>query len=245
VVIVDENMEMQLWPKVDPIGKRIHRGGMKTEAPWMTVVGVVRQVKHETLDSDPRIAFYLPQTQATVRTMSVVVRSTADPGWLTSAVRNEIRELDPDLPMFSIQSMERRVGESLARRRFAMALLGVLAGIAFALASIGIYGVMAYQVNQGTREMGIRIALGATHRGIVTLVLRQGLTLAAGGVLIGLAGAAVLPQFLRSLLFGVGAMDGLTFLTVSVLLVVVALVASYVPARRAARLEPAEVLRNE
>ena len=145
-------------------------------------------MKQYTLDTDSRIALYLPQTQAPVREMNVVVRGAADAAGLANAVRGQIRELDSDLPVYQVRTMEQRVEESLLRRRFSLQLLGLFAALALGLAAIGIYGVMAFLVNQGTREIGIRMALGATSGGILTMVLRRAMTLAAMGIAVGLGG---------------------------------------------------------
>jgi predicted permease len=243
VVIVDEYMAEQLWPGQDPIGKRIHIVELKSDDPWQTVVGVVGRVKQDSLDSDPRIAFYLAHSQFPARAMTVVVRSGMDQAGLLSGVKNELRNLDADLPMYDVRTMGQRVDESLARRRFSMLLVGVFASVALALATIGIYGVMAYLVNQGAREIGIRMALGATQRDILSLVVRQGMTLALSGVGIGLTGAFLLARLIRNLLFGVEATDPVTFLGISLLLALIALVASYIPAQRAARIDPMTSLR--
>jgi ABC-type antimicrobial peptide transport system permease subunit len=220
---------------------------VESKEPWLTIVGVVGRVKQESLDSDPRIAFYLPQTQYPSRAMTLVVRSQGggDPSALSPAVKKALRGIDPDLPMYSVRTMAERVAESLARRRFSMLLLGLFAGFALALATIGIYGVMAYLVNQGTREIGIRMALGATQRDILRLVAFQGMTLAVSGVGIGLAAALVFTRSMRSLLFGVNASDPASFGAISGLLTVVALLATYVPAKRAARVDPMVCLRAE
>jgi ABC-type antimicrobial peptide transport system permease subunit len=164
---------------------------------------------------------------------------------MTGSVKKEIREVDPALPMYSVRTMESYVERSLARHRFSMVLLGVFAAIALTLAAVGTYGVMAYLVGQGAREMGIRIALGASRSRIVGLVLRQGLTLAAAGVVIGLVGAFWLARFMATLLYGVSAGDPLTFVAIPALLFIVALAAGYVPARRAARVDPVVSLRCE
>jgi predicted permease len=243
VVLVDEYMAEQLWPGQDPIGKRIHIMELKSDDPWQTVVGVVGRVKQDSLDSDPRIAFYLPQTQFPTRAMTVVLRSGGDPAGQVSAVKNELRSVDPELPMYYVRTMGQRVDESLARRRFSMLLLGVFASVALVLATIGIYGVMAYLVNQGTREIGIRMALGATQHDILGLVVRQGMMLAFSGVAIGLTGAFVLTRLIRSLLYGVEPTDPLTFVGISLLLALIALPASYIPAQRAARIDPMVSLR--
>ncbi|HXY06755.1 MAG TPA: ABC transporter permease [Terriglobales bacterium] len=245
VVIVDEYMANQLWPGQDPIGKRIHIVELPSKDPWQTVVGVVGRVKQDSLDSNPRIAFYLAHTQFPTRAMTVALRSRTDPAAMLSSTKSELYNLDPDLPMYHLRTMEQRVNESLARRRFSTFLLGVFASVALTLATIGIYGVMAYLVNQGTRELGIRIALGASQRNIVTLVVRQGMTLAFSGVMIGLAAAFPLTRLIRSMLFGVGATDPTTFVGISSLLAMIALLASYLPAQRAARIDPLVSLRRE
>lgn len=244
-VIVDEYMAEQLWPGQDPIGKRIHIVELPSKDPWQTVVGVVGRVKQDSLDSNPRIAFYLAHTQFPSRAMTVAFRGSTSPAALLAACKNELRKLDPNLPMYYVRTMEQRVDESLARQRFSMLLLGVFASIALALATIGIYGVMAYLVNQGTRELGIRIALGASPRNILTLVVRQGMALALAGVTLGLAASFLLTGLLRSLLFGVQATDPITFVGISLLLAIITLLACYIPAQRAARIDPLISLRCE
>jgi predicted permease len=243
VALVDNFMAEQLWPGQEAVGKRIHM--VESATPWLTVVGVVGRVKHESLDSEPRIAFYLAQTQYPVRAMTLVLRSQGDPSAFSTAIRKELRGIDPDLPMYSVRTMNERIAESLARRKFSMLLLGFFAGVALALATIGIYGVMSYLVNQGTREIGIRMALGATQREILKLVVFQGMTLAVSGVAIGLVAAFLFSRLMRSLLFGVNAADPLTFGAISLLLTFVALLAIYIPAKRAARLDPVLCLRAE
>jgi predicted permease len=242
-VIVDEYMAAQLWPRQDPIGKRIHIVELQSKDPWQTVVGVVGRVKQDSLDSDPRIAFYLPHTQFPTRAMTVALRSSTNPAAMASAVKGELRNLDPDLPTYNVRTMGQRVDESLGRRRFTMLLLGAFASIALILATIGIYGVMAYLVNQGTREIGIRVALGASRRSIHSLVVRQGMALALSGATIGLAAAFFLTRLIRSLLFSVQATDPITFGGISLLLLLIAFLASYIPARRAARIDPIISLR--
>jgi len=243
VVIIDDFLAKQLWSGQEAVGRRIHM--VESKVPWLTVVGVVGRVKHESLDSEPRIAFYLPQTQYPSRAMTVVMRSQGDPSALSPAAKKELRGIDPDLPMYSVRTMSERVSESLARRRFSMFLLGIFAGVALALATIGIYGVMSCLVNQGTREIGIRMAVGATQREIVKLVVLQGMSLAVTGVAAGLAAALVFTRLMRSLLYGISAADPVTFAGISLLLTFVALVATYIPARRAARIDPILCLRSE
>ncbi len=246
VAIVDDYMAQQLWPNQDPIGKRLHIGGInETNSPWITVVGVVGRVKQYTLDSDSRIAYYVPQTQYVTRAMNVVMRASNDPVALSGAVKQQIRELNPDLPLYNVSTMQERFNNSLARRRFTMLVLGTFAAISLGLAVIGIYGLIAYLVGQGSREVGIRLALGATPANIVTMIVRGGMTLAFWGVGIGIGGALVVSRLMRSLLFGVGVTDVVTFVAVPALLAGIALFASYVPARRASRIDPSISLRCE
>ena len=245
VGIVDEYMAKELWPNQSPLGKRLHNGGITDKEPWITVVGVVGRIKQYTLDSDSRIAIYYPQTQFVTSEMNVVVRTSGDPAALYSAAREQIQSVDGDLPIFHVEAMEQRVQESLARRRFAMLLLSLFAGLAVALAMIGIYGVVSYVVNQGTREIGIRLALGAMPRAILRLVIGRGMRLAIPGVVIGLLGSLVCTQMMRGLLFGVSPLDPLTFIAVPSLLVSVALLASFIPAQRATRVDPTVSLRSE
>ncbi len=245
VTLVDEFMAQQMWPGQDPIGKRLHLGGLDSNRPWITVIGIVGRVKQYALDENSRIAHYLPQTQFPTREMNVVLRAGQSPTNLTAAVKQEIRNLDSDLPAYSIRTMEQRTVESLARRRFSMTLLGLFAVLALVLATLGIYSMMSYLVAQGTREIGIRMALGATSSGILNLILKQGFVLVLAGAAAGLIGAWILSGFLHSLLFGVNATDPVTFAGVTLLLAVTALLATYFPARRAAQVDPMISLRWE
>ncbi len=246
VAIIDDYMAQQLWPNQDPIGKRLHIGGIsETNSPWITVVGVVGRVKQYTLDSDSRIAFYLAQTQYATRAMNVVMRTSNDPVALAGALRQQIHELNPDLPLYNVTTMQERFNKSLARRRFIMLVLGTFAAISLGLAAIGIYGLIAYLVGQGSREVGIRLALGATPTNIMTLIVRGGMTLALWGVGIGIVGALLVGRLMRSLLFGVAVTDIVTFVAVATLLACIAFFASYIPARRASRIDPSTSLRCE
>ena len=246
VAIVDEFMAREFWPNQDAVGKRIHTGSINDGArPWITIVGVTGRVKQYALDTDSRIAIYFPQAQAPVREMNLVVRSAAEAGALAKSIRGMIHEVDSDLPLYQVRTMEQRVEESLARRRFSLVLLGLFAALALGLAAIGVYGVMAFLVNQATREIGIRIALGASSGGILVLILRRAMTLALLGIAVGLAAAIPLTRLLRSMLFGVRESDALTFAAASIALAAVALVASYLPARRASRIDPLLSLQPE
>lgn len=244
VAIVDEFMAEQMWPGRDALGKRFKMAGSDT-APWITVVGIVGRIKHEGLETFSRICLYLPHQQFPRREMYLTVRSEKDAAGLTSSIKQEIQKLDPDLPVYSVQTMEQRLGQSLARRRFSMVLLALFAAVAMILATLGLYGMMAYQVSQGTREIGIRMALGATRPLILKLVVGQGMMLALAGVGLGVAGALAMTGLMQSLLFGVAASDPLIFGLVTSVLALVALLASYFPARRAAQVDPMVSLRWE
>jgi predicted permease len=245
VCVIDETMAKTYWPREDPIGRRIHRGGRTAKLPWMTVVGVVRHVRYRTLESPSRVEVYWPyaQTPFALGTMSLAIRSAADPESLVGAVRRAVQSLDPDQAVYSIRTLAELEAESMARRRLSMALLAIFAGAALLLAAVGIYGVMSYAVAQRAHEIGIRMALGSRGGQVVALVLRRsgGLTLAGIGT--GLVGSLLLTRFIASLLFGVSSYDPLTFTAVAALLMLVALAASYIPARRAAAVDPVKALR--
>jgi predicted permease len=242
VAIVNENFAQRFWPDEDPIGKRLQRG---TKGPWRTVVGVISDEKEFSLESEPPISVFHPIEQFTIGTRYLVARTSSDPALMIGEVTKEIRALDPELPVYDVNTMEQRLYDSLARRRFSMFLLGVFAAIALTLASIGIYGVMAYSVNQRTHEIGIRMALGAQQRNILQLVFRQALTLIGLGIAIGITGAFALTRIMSGLLFGVSATDSFTFIMISLLLGCIAMLASYLPARRAAKVDPIVALRYE
>jgi predicted permease len=247
VTVIDDRMARTLWPGESALGKRIRRGGFdaSSNAPWLTVVGVVGHVKQDALDADSRMAMYLGHRQSPRRAMTVVVRTAGNPEASTESIRQEIRSIDATLPMFRVKTMASRVETSLAERRFSTLLLGLFAALALALAIIGVYGVIAYRVSQGTRELGIRLALGATPGAITRLVVRYAAILALLGVTIGVVGALVLGRVVESLLFGVTARDIVTFTSVPAALALVAVLASYLPARRASRIDPTEALRAE
>jgi len=244
VAIVDDFMAQQLWPGESAIGKRLRTGGADSTTPWLTVVGVVGRVKQYTLDADSRIAMYFPHTQYPARAMNIVMRTDHDAASYASAARRELREVDPGLPVSRERTMNARVEESLARRRFAMLLLTIFAVLALGLAVVGVYGVMAYLVSQGTRELGIRLALGATPRAILALIISRGMAVSAAGLLAGIIGAFALTRFMQSLLFQVEPSDPLTFVSIPVVLGVAALAATYVPARRAAQIDPLQTIRD-
>jgi predicted permease len=245
VAVVDENMARKYWPNADPVGRRIKLGGPGDDTPWMTVVGVVGNVKQYALDTESRVALYIPQLQTQVGGMYVVARTSTDPVGLAAAITKEARAMDSNVPVYDVKTMEQRFSESLARRRFAMFALGLFAVTAMLLAIIGIYGVMSYSVAQRTREIGIRVALGAQTRDVLRMVIGQGMLLAAVGVSIGLLGAVALTRVMSSLLFGVSATDPVTFAAITLILAAVAFLACYIPARRATKVDPMEALRYE
>jgi putative ABC transport system permease protein len=241
VVIVDEAFAERFWRNENPLGKRLQ----SSSGTWRTVVGVISGAKEYSAEKEPPIAVYFPFEQYVARNMFLLVRTINDPVRMASVITREIQTQDPELPVFDVGSMDQRLYDSLSRRRFAMFLLGVFAVIALMLAMIGIYGVMAYSVNQRTHEIGIRIALGAPPAGILRLVIGQASILAAGGIAIGAAGAVALTRLMASLLYGVGATDGFTFITTALVLGLTAILAGYFPARRAARVDPMVALRHE
>ena len=245
VVIIDDYMAAQFWPGQDPLGKKVRLGALSSNAPFVTIVGVVGRVKQYTLDSDSRIALYLPHLQHPSRDLNVVVRTSREPSSLAGAVTLAIHDLDPGLPVYSIRSMQQRVADSLARRRFAMGLLAFFAIVSLILAALGTFTVIAYLVNQGLPEIGIRIALGATRLNILSMIVRRGMLLTVYGVAAGLICAFILSHFIEGLLFGVLPHDPETYFAVSVVLISVSLLATGIPAGRAARTDPVTCLRNE
>jgi predicted permease len=246
VAIVDAALARTYWPGVDALGKRVKLGSANSTSPWMTIVGGVRHVRHRTLEAQSRVTLYWPQEQNPSSTMSLAVRtSSPEPHALSATVQREILAIDPDQPVYKVRTMHELMGDSVARRRLAMLLLALFAGAALALASFGIYGVMSYLVAQRAHEMGIRIALGASRAGVLRLVLVQSLAITLAGVTVGLVGSLVMAGLLSSLLFNVAPRDPVTFGPVSALLTLVALLASFLPAHRATRVDPVVSLRYE
>jgi putative ABC transport system permease protein len=249
VAVVDDEFVKRFYkPGESPIGKRLWFGDPtpNDSTIYITIVGVVGHARHEGLDAEPRVQVYRPFTQAGGGGGgTMVVRTTGDPLRMVPTVRGAIREIDRDMPLANIRTMEEMIGRSMSQRRLSTILLGTFSGLALLLATIGIYGVMSYTVSQRRRELGIRMALGASRDGVLRLVLRQGMTLAIIGVVIGLFGAFALTRLVASQLYGVQATDPATFVAVTVVLTTVALVASLVPAMRATRVDPVIALREE
>jgi hypothetical protein len=246
-IVIDQRMARALWPGESAVGKRVRRGGFDatSNAPWLTVVGVVGHVKQDALDADARMAMYLGHRQFPRRAMTAVVRAVGPAEALTTPVRETIAGVDAALPMFRVKTMAARVETSLAERRFSTLLLVLFAALALGLAIVGVYGVIAYRVSQGTRELGIRLALGATPGGVAGLVVRHAALLACSGAMMGLIAAVALGRVLESLLFGVNPRDVVTLAAVPVLLVAVAVLAAALPALRASRINPTEAIRAE
>jgi len=245
VTIIDERLAREYWPKEDPIGKRIRFGPPEDNEPWHTIVGVVREVKHDRLDASTRMSVYLPFAQMPIGGSSLAIRSAGRPENITGAVRAQLRELDPDLPLTQVRPMTEVVARSVWQPRLYTALFGVFAAVALILATVGIYGVMSYAVTQRTREIGLRMALGAERKDVLKLVVGHGVVITAIGIGAGLAAAVGLTRLMSSLLFGVTTTDPITFAAVSVVLAGVALGACFVPAMRAARVDPMVALRYE
>ncbi|HEU4390847.1 MAG TPA: ABC transporter permease [Blastocatellia bacterium] len=246
VALINETMARELWPAEDPLGKRIKfPGSERNPQPWRTIVGVVGDVKQYGLDKRQPMQIYLPEAQYPVSFMTLVIRTNTEPAGMKGPVRDVIRDLDKDKAVFDVVTMDELLSDSKSLRTFAMMLLGVFSGVALLLAVVGLYGVVSYTVTQRTREIGVRVALGARDTNIQMMILREGSLLAAAGVMLGLAASAVLTRFMESLLFRVSATDSGTFAGVSLILILVALTASVIPARRASRVDPMVALRHE
>ncbi|HEV3469892.1 MAG TPA: ABC transporter permease [Pyrinomonadaceae bacterium] len=247
-VVINQTMARKFWPGEDPTGKRIR---LRADAPWLTVVGVAADTKNRGLGAETKPEMYFPHSEQSFglgppsSAMTLVVRSANDPRQVVSAIRAEVRAMDRDLPVYRVQTMGEVVAASISRTRFTMLLLALFAGLALLLASVGVYGVMSYGVGQRTHEIGVRKALGAQPRDITGLFVRQGFVLALAGVGLGLLGALALTRAMRGLLYGVTASDPLTFMSVPLLLMATALLACYLPARRATRVDPMTALRYE
>ena len=249
VALVNETLAARYFAGREPVGGRIRMGG--NNAPWLTVVGLVRDVRHNGMTGAVKEKFYVPHAQFAraagfpYPTMYVVAKTSGDPLALAAPIRQAVAALDPNLPVANVRTMERVVADSISTPRFTGFLLGLFAAVALTLSAIGIYGVLTYIVSQRTHEIGIRMAIGASVGSVVRMVLRSGLALSVTGIAIGLLAAALVTRLMASLLYDVAPLDPATFVAVPVVLAGVALVASYVPAWRAARVDPLRALRTE
>ena len=242
VVVNETFVRLFFEDGVDPVGKRIHTGG---ESAWMTVVGVTQDVKHYGVDEEMRPGVYQPLRQMPRGGMQVAVRTAVDPAGVVSAVRNELRTADPDLPLYNVMTMRERLDDSLWTRRASSTLIAIFSTVALTLAVAGIYGVISYGVGQRAHEISIRIALGARKAQVVRQVMRQGMRLVGVGAAVGLAAAYAAARVVSGLLVGVSATDPMTYAAVTLVLLAIAALANFIPARRAARTEPMEALRGE
>ena len=246
VAVVIQSWARREFPGQDPIGQRLtFDDPADADAEWMTVVGVVGDVRHRALSEDPMAEVYWSQLQLPQRHATLVVEAAGDPAALTAAVRAAVREVDPDLPVYRVRTLDEVVAASLSSSRFNAVLFGLFAALALALAAVGVYGVVSYAVAQRTHEIGIRMALGAGHRSVVGMVLRQGMGTVLLGVAAGLVGAVFASRLLAGLVFGVSPRDPLTFALVPLALAAVALLANVVPAKRATQVDPMIALRRE
>jgi putative ABC transport system permease protein len=244
-VIINETFARSFFGHGDALGKRIKIGAPGSPRPWMLIAGIVKDVKSEGLDAEVTPEMYLPYSQDIGPAMTLVVRTAGDPEHSIAPVRREVLSIDKDQPVYNISTMKRLLEESIAQRRLNMLMLGAFALLALLLATSGIFGVMAYTVAQRTHEIGIRSALGAQKRDILSLVVWHGMMLSLIGVGIGVGASLALTRFLSSLLYGVSSTDPATFAVIALLLAGVALVACYIPARRALKVDPMVALRYE
>ncbi len=249
VAIINETMARQFWPGEDVLGKRFKLGSSDSTRPWLTIIGVAADVRQMGADVPVKAEMYMPYRQVDYNPWfaprDLVIRASVDPLSLVAAARREIHAVDPNQPLSVIRTMDEILGEETTARRAEMILLAVFAGLAMLLASLGIYGILSYFVAEHTPEIGVRMALGAGRRDILALVLKKGMSLVLIGVAVGLAASFGLTRLIASLLYGVSATDLLTFVVITLLLVVVAMLACWIPARRAARVDPMVALRYE
>jgi putative ABC transport system permease protein len=246
VVVISEGMARRYWPGEEAVGKRIAVGRIRSPEDWIQVVGVVKDVRQFELTADPKPQMYLTHRQyGFFDAQDLVVKTDVDSASMANAVRKAVWEIDKDQPVSNIRAMETILADSIARQRFSMLLLAIFASVALVLAAVGIYGVMSYSVAQRTHEIGIRMALGAQTSAVLKLAVGYGLKLVLAGIAIGLVAAFALTRVMSTLLFGVTATDPTTFTLISLLLVAVAAIASYIPARRATRVNPIIALRYE
>ncbi|HEX5757771.1 MAG TPA: FtsX-like permease family protein, partial [Thermoanaerobaculia bacterium] len=243
VAVVGEGLARRYWPRRSPLGARVQFGSREDD--WRTVVGVVADMRHDGLEAEAPLQAHVPYAQASPWRLHLLVRAGGDPAALAPALRREVRAVDPQIPVADVRTLEEVLHASLARRRFGLLLVGGFAALALLLAGVGIYGLVAYTVQQRLRELGVRRALGATSRHLHALVLRRGLGHTALGVALGWGAGLLLARSIRSLLFGVAEDDPATYAAIAAAVLAVALLACWLPARRAAAVDPAVVLRGD
>jgi putative ABC transport system permease protein len=246
-MIVNQKLVQEIFPDENPIGKRITFGGTDANGQprWFEIIGVVANVRSVELREEPNPELYFSAQQDLWPAMSLVIRSTIEPSSLSASVRQAVNEVDRSVPVADVKTMDHVVSESITQPRFNLFLLGLFGAVAMVLSAAGIYGVTAYTVTQRTHELGIRIALGAQVGDVLKMILGQGMAVIGVGLVVGLAAAFALTRLLRTLLFGVGENDPLTFVAITAILVLVALIACYIPARRATKVDPLTSLRAE
>jgi len=244
VALVNAAAAKKYWPGLDPVGRRVSRGSGKN-IRWCTIVGVVKNVKTESLDGPDRPQIYLPAYQESALGLAFFLRATSGASALTAAVRREIHAADADLPIYAVATMDEMMTRSLAPRRFVAVIIGAFAGVSLLLAGLGIYGVIALTVTQRRREIGVRLALGASRRQIAAMVLRHGLTIASIGIGVGVLGGMTATLAMRGLLFQIHPLDPLTWISIAALLLTVAAFACWLPAHRAAKVNPMQALRSD
>jgi putative ABC transport system permease protein len=249
VVVISETMARTHWPNEDPLGKRMRVWDERW--PWLEIVGVVKDVRHRAVDMEPRTWWYVPHAQGhatayyTPRDMYLTVRSATDPSMLVPALRNAVHSYDASVPISRVQSMEQVFASSIDSERFITTLLAAFGVLALFLASVGVYGVISYAVSQQTHEIGLRMALGAQGRNVLTRVIRDGMAMSSVGVTLGLAGSIALSRSFETMVFGIEPTDPLTYVFVVLVLMSTAAGASFIPARRASRVDPMVALRME
>jgi putative ABC transport system permease protein len=243
VAVINETMAKRYWPNANPIGQRIKE--TSNERAWREIVGIVGSVRHRARGEEAKPEMFVPLSQVPPTTLNVAVRTQVEQASFAATLRRSVTAIDANLPVFEVRTMEERLFESVAQPRFRTVLLGVFAALALVMAVIGLYAVMAVSVAQRTHELGIRIALGAQRRDVIGLILRQGIKLVSLGIVIGLAGAWALTRVLATLLYEVKPTDPLTFVAVPVLLIAMAILACWLPARQAASVDPLTALRYE
>jgi putative ABC transport system permease protein len=245
VAIIDQTLANRYWPGQDPLGAQIQFNAQANHPNWVTIVGVVGDMKSDGFEAPLAPHIYLPVFQGPPYASVLFLRTNANPGTLGDQIRTEVQSVDSNLPLFSVRTLDEVVARSMAERRFALEILALFAAVALLLAAIGIYGVMSYAFSRRIHELGIRIALGAQRKDILRMTLSEGMKLVVAGLVVGVVGAVLLTRFLRTLLFNVTATDPAVFISIAALLAAVALLACYIPARRATRVDPLVALREE